>query len=107
MNKGKNIVVIDDVGDLVQLLGTAFQKYETISLTQVSSDVDQLNEILDVEDYMIIINEGNLNTDIRQLVEFLYSRTKYTIAPIIVATDKPFNLSDDVKKLIPVISVIS
>ena len=107
MSKKKNIVVIDDVGDLVQLLGTAFQKYEAIGLTQVSSEVDQLNEILDVEDYMIIINEGNLNTDIRQLVEFLYSRTKYTIAPIIVATDKPFNLSDDVKKLIPVISVIS
>ena len=49
MSKKKNIVVIDDVGDLVQLLGTAFQKYEAIGLTQVSSEVDQLNEILDEE----------------------------------------------------------
>jgi len=48
-----------------------------------------------------------LNADITKLVKGLHYRNKFTIAPIVVATGKRYQLSDDVLKLVPVISVIS
>lgn len=106
MTKSKNIIIIDDNGDLVELLTKAIGDNETVLLTQTSSDIDKLDNLLGIEDYLILINEDSLKADIRALVGFLYNRTMYTITPIIVATGKEFDLNDDVQKLVPVISVL-
>jgi diguanylate cyclase (GGDEF)-like protein len=65
-----------------------------------------LDDLLGIEDYLILINEDSLKSDIRDLVGYLFNRTQYNITPIIVATGKEFDLSDDVQKLVPVISVL-
>ncbi|MBR5715787.1 MAG: GGDEF domain-containing protein [Bacteroidales bacterium] len=107
MNKKKNVVVIDDRGDLTHLLGLAFIVNPTIQLIRTSSDTDELDKTLLLEDYLIIVNEEGLKADITELVKGLHVRNKFTIAPIVVATGKRYELSDDVLKLVPVISVIS
>ena len=106
MIKSKNIIVIDDNGDLVELLTKAIHDNETVQLIQASSEIDKLDDLLGIEDYLILINEDSLKSDIRDLVGYLYNRTQYNITPIIVATGKEFDLSDDVQKLVPVISVL-
>ncbi len=106
MIKNKNIIVIDDNGDLVELLTKAIHDNETVQLIQASSEIDKLDDLLGIEDYLILINEDSLKSDIRDLVGYLYNRTQYNITPIIVATGKEFDLSDDVQKLVPVISVL-
>lgn len=106
MIKSKNIIVFDDNGDLVELLTKAIHDNETVRLIQASSEIDKLDDLLGIEDYLILINEDSLKSDIRDLVGYLYNRTQYNITPIIVATGKEFDLSDDVQKLVPVISVL-
>ncbi len=106
MIKSKNIIVIDDNGDLVELLTKAIHDNETVLFIQASSEIDKLDDLLGIEDYLILINEDSLKSDIRDLVGYLYNRTQYNITPIIVATGKEFDLSDDVQKLVPVISVL-
>lgn len=106
MERKRDIIVIDDKGDLLQSLERAFKGDRQVRLVLSSSSFDELNEKLGIENYMIIINEGDLNTDIRELVIYLHQRSKYVITPIIVATSKEFNLSDEEQKLVPVISVI-
>lgn len=106
MTKNKNIIVIDDNGDLVELLTKAIHDNETVQLIQASSEIDKLDDLLGIEDYLILINEDSLKSDIQDLVGYLFNRTQYNITPIIVATGKEFDLSDDVQKLVPVISVL-
>ena len=107
MNKKKNVVVIDDRGDLFHLLTLSFIVNPTIQLIRTSSDTDELDKTLLLEDYLIIVNEEGLRADITELVRGLHVRNKFTIAPIVVATGKRYELSEDVLKLVPVISVIS
>ena len=106
MDKKKNIVVIDDLGDLLHLLTLSFIDNSSIQLVRTSSDLESVNKTLGLEDYFIIVNEDGLKNDITELVKHLYDRKKFTIAPIIVATGKRVALSEDVQKLVPVISVI-
>lgn len=106
MDKKKNIVVIDDLGNLLHLLTLSFIDNSSIQLVRTSSDLESVNKTLGLEDYFIIVNEDGLKNDITELVKHLYDRKKYTIAPIIVATGKRVALSEDVQKLVPVISVI-
>jgi diguanylate cyclase (GGDEF)-like protein len=91
---------------LVELLTKAIHDNETVQLIQASSEIDKLDDLLGIEDYLILINEDSLKSDIRDLVGYLFNRTQYNITPIIVATGKEFDLSDDVQKLVPVISVL-
>ena len=106
MKEKRDIVVIDDKGDLLQSLENTFEGDYQVRLVHSTSSINDLTNKLDIEDYLIIINEGDLNTDIRALVGFLYQRLEHVIAPIIVATSKEFNLSDEEQKFAPVISVI-
>ena len=106
MIKKKNVVVIDDQGDLLHLLTVSFIDNPTIQLVRTSSDLDAVNQALGLEDYFIIVNEEGLKNDITPLVKRLHARNRFTIAPIIVATGKRYELSEDVQKLVPVISVI-
>lgn len=107
MNRQKNIIVIDDKGDLYQsLLETFKNDGAVISLMRCGSSIEVLREKMGIEDYLIVINEDGLATDIRELVTFLRNRLKYVITPIIVATDKAFNLSAEEQKLVPDINVI-
>ena len=106
MDKKKNVVVIDDLGDLLHLLTLSFIDNPTVQLIQTSSDIEDVNKTLGLENYFIIVNEEGLKNDITQLVKYLHARNKFTVAPIIVATGKRYELSDDVQKLVPVISVI-
>ena len=106
MIKKKNVVVIDDQGDLLHLLTVSFIDNPTIQLVRTSSELDAVNQALGLEDYFIIVNEEGLKNDITQLVKRLHARNRFTIAPIIVATGKRYELSEDVQKLVPVISVI-
>lgn len=106
MDKKKNIVVIDDLGNLLHLLTLSFIDNSSIQLVRTSSDLESVNKTLGLEDYFIIVNEDGLKNDITELVKHLYDRKKFTIAPIIVATGKRVALSEDVQKLVPVISVI-
>ena len=107
MNKKKNVVVIDDRGDLFHLLTLSFIDNPAIQLVRTSSDTEELDKTLILEDYLIIVNEEGLKADITELVKGLHVRNKFTVAPIVVATGKRYELSDDVLKLVPVISVIS
>ena len=107
MNKKKNVVVIDDRGDLIHLLTLSFIDNPAIQLVRTSSDTEELDKTLILEDYLIIVNEEGLKADITELVKGLHVRNKFTVAPIVVATGKRYELSDDVLKLVPVISVIS
>ena len=106
MIKKKNVVVIDDQGDLLHLLTVSFIDNPTIQLVRTSSELDAVNQALGLEDYFIIVNEEGLKNDITPLVKRLHARNRFTIAPIIVATGKRYELSEDVQKLVPVISVI-
>ena len=106
MDKKKNVVVIDDLGDLLHILTLSFIDNPMVQLILTSSDIEDVNKTLGLENYFIIVNEEGLKNDITQLVKYLHARNKFTVAPIIVATGKRYELSDDVQKLVPVISVI-
>ena len=90
MDKKKNVVVIDDLGDLLHILTLSFIDNPMVQLIQTSSGIEDVNKTLGLENYFIIVNEEGLKNDITQLVKYLHARNKFTVAPIIVATGKRY-----------------
>ena len=66
MDKKKNVVVIDDLGDLLHILTLSFIDNPTVQLIQTSSDIEDVNKTLGLENYFIIVNEEGLKNDITQ-----------------------------------------
>lgn len=86
-DKKKNIVIIDDNGDVFGRMMRAFAD-DDINLVSATSSRNDYDSKLRVDDYLIIINETNIETDLRQLVDYLKNRFLYCITPIVVATDR-------------------
>ncbi|MBR1544156.1 MAG: diguanylate cyclase [Muribaculaceae bacterium] len=87
-DKKKNIVIIDDNGDVFGRMTRAFAGDNDISLVSATSACEDYDSKLRVDDYLIIINETNIETDLRRLVDYLKNRFLYCITPIVVATDQ-------------------
>lgn len=106
MSTPKNIVVIDDNGDLYASLDQLFAGNTGIQVTLTGSSDDELRDNLSLEDYMIIINYTGLKAEIRQLVTDLYNRNSYCITPIIVATDEAYPVTTEQQMIVPIVSVL-
>ena len=83
----KNIVVIDDVGDVSEPLSDAFRDELEIKIKQVNSDFDSLRKYLKRDTYLILINETDLKTDLDELIEFIQRNLFFLAIPILIISD--------------------
>ncbi len=86
----KEIVVIDDVGDVYKLVCKLLKKErEEYDITLASSDKDSMNSALMEIPSLIIINGDGLNKDLPKICEYIRKNPDNIITPIITtATDK-------------------
>lgn len=67
----KNIVIIDDMGDVAKPLSGAFGDDSQIKVRHIASDFDSLRKFLKRDTYMILINETDLKVGLGELVDFI------------------------------------
>ena len=87
--KKKNIVIIDDNGDVLGRMVRAFGNESDVCMKGCTSKRADYDSKLHVDDYLIVINETRIETDLNELVSYLKNRFLYCITPIVVATDTP------------------
>ena len=83
----KNIVVIDDVGDVFEQLSDAFNDNLEIMVKHAGSDYNSVKEFLTRDTYMILVNETDLKTGIDQLVDYIQRNLFYLAIPIMIISD--------------------
>ncbi|MBQ4292654.1 MAG: diguanylate cyclase [Muribaculaceae bacterium] len=105
MEKNKNIVVIDDAGDLRKTLSELFRDSD-INIVPAKSDRDDLNRKLGFDDYLIVINETGLNDNLTSLVAYLNGRFLFCITPIIIASGNADLLKKGDMMEVPIVNYI-
>ena len=83
----KNIVVIDDFGDVFEPLRDAFNDELEIKIKHSTSDADSLKKYLRWDTYIILINETGLNVELDQLIDFIQRNLFFLAIPIMIITD--------------------
>ena len=83
----KNVVVIDDVGNLFEQLNDAFHDDLDIVIKKADSDFEYLKQFLNRDSYMILINQEGLKTDLMELIHFIQNNLFFLAIPIMVISD--------------------
>ena len=83
----KNIVVIDDVGDVFKPLKDVFRDDSEIKIKHTPSEAEFLKKYLKKETYLILINQSGLKTDLSQLIDFIQNNMYFIAIPIIIMSD--------------------
>ena len=99
----KNIVVIDDSGDVFKPLSDAFADDLEIKMHHISSDFDSLKKSLRRDTYLILINETDLKIKLDELINFIHESMYFLEIPITVLSDNEQLLKNPPK---PVLNVI-
>ena len=66
--KDKNILVIDDKGDVIKLMLDLFKNDSHIKIKSIKSNIEDLKKNITILDYMIIINEDDLDCDLNDII---------------------------------------
>ena len=82
----KYIVLIDDDDEVWNTAVKYFQKESEYQLVKSSSDRKELKEIMLTVPDLIIINEDNLNSDSKTLVEYIRKTKEFAIIPVILVS---------------------
>lgn len=83
----KDVVVIDDVGDVFEPLSDIFSDDLEIRINHVTSDPDSLRNSLGRDTYMILINESGLKDNLNHLVDFIQKNLFFFAVPIMILSD--------------------
>ncbi|AMD17311.1 hypothetical protein TL18_04300 [Methanobrevibacter sp. YE315] len=101
----KNIVVIDDLGDVFEPLNDAFSDDLEIKIRHLTSDFDSLKKYLTRDTYIILINETGLKVDLDQLVDFIQRNLFFLAIPILIVSDNEEVIKRPPKLDSPVLNV--
>lgn len=83
----KNIVVIDDVGDMFEPLRDVFEDDSKIKIKHSNSDYDSLNSQITRDTFMILINETGLKNGYAEVIDHIENNSFYMVIPILIITD--------------------
>lgn len=78
------ILVIDDKGDLSELMSDLFQNDSDIKIKSSKSNLDDLKKSFDRFAYLIIINEDELKLNLNDLIKFIRDSLFYLTIPVII-----------------------
>ncbi len=84
MMRYKNIIVIDDVGDVFESVSGLFKDDLEIKILHSKSNLVDLKKSLKRDAYMILINEDDLKSDLNQLFESIKNHLFYFTVPIMI-----------------------
>lgn len=80
----KNIIVIDDAGDVFGSVSGLFKDDLEIKILHSKSNLVDLKKSLKRDAYMILINEDDLKSDLNQLFESIKNHLFYFTVPIMI-----------------------
>ncbi len=86
--KDKNILVIDDKGDVIKLMLDLFKNDSHIKIKSIKSNIEDLKKNFTILDYMIIINEDDLDCDLNDIINFLNYHFSQKLPIFIISSDE-------------------
>ncbi len=103
----KEVLVIDDVGDVINDFTNAFKDDSEIKSKFSSSDFEELKKHLGLGNILILINNDGLKKDLNEVVHFIQKSFFYLPVPIVIfSSDEKF--VDDVNNSeMPIINHIT
>lgn len=107
MMGNNEVLVIDDVGDVIDDFSIAFNDNTEFESKFSSSDFEDLKNHLDLGNILILINEDGLQNDLNEVINFIRKSFFHLSVPIVILSSDA-NFVDDVKNSeIPIINHIS
>lgn len=86
--KDKNILVIDDKGDVIKLMLDLFKNDSHIKIKSFKSNIEDLKKNFTLFDYIIIINEDDLDCDLNDIINFLNYHFSQKLPIFIISSDE-------------------
>lgn len=106
-NVEKNIYVIDDKGDTTEFLYDLFQDDSHITIISTKSVSEHLKKSFDRFSYLIIINEDDLKSTLKELIQFINENMFYLTIPVLILSSNEELVKNREVLDIPIFNYIS
>ena len=84
----KNIIVIDDKGDVSKLMLDLFKNDSDIKIKFLKSNIENLKKNFTNLDYLLIINEDDLDCDMSEMINLLNDHFSKKMPSFILCSDE-------------------